>query len=701
MDVMLGIGPRTVVLGIWLFASIAWGVEEPAPVPTEKPVNQKNRKEALERFAAFMDPPTFERAPYYGRVTLSMGVAENTIGSHRLRHLSYNGGLVGPTIRVQPGDLLEIRVENRLPVQVPGGDGTDPHGPHGLHSTNLHPHGLHISPEGESDNTFIRLDPGDSFNYRLKIDWNQPAGTYWYHPHKHGSVAYQLTNGLAGALIVEGGMDQAPELEGVQERVMVFQQFSYRQNPEGLRQVYPQDIYSRRIGSPPPFSGAPDTPREDATAINGVLTPMITMRPGEVQRWRMIHAGVDSSLKLNIEQEDGTKVKLHEIAVDGIPLGKVAPRDVVLMEPGYRSDVLVQIEKPGNYLLYTEVKVEESAKAFNQKAVPRMYVAKIFVDGPPRKMNLPPANAFAAYRPKDIAGKVARERTITFDRAPDSFTIDGAEFDPAVVNHVVQFNTVEDWNLVSERDNHPFHIHVNSFQEFIPGPGGGEWLWRDTLMVPAGETRKVRHEFLDYTGRTVLHCHNLDHEDQGMMQIVKITKDAKGEEARARQVVEARVNAGRPAEPAKIPAWNLLAPDGTRRGSSEVKKQKLLLIFHRGVSCAHCAQQLVKLGRRAEALSKLGIRVVAVSSTTPTPEEAEFATENQIPFPLLADPELSLFEALKLTRNNQPVLHAAFLVDGAGQIQWSKTGEQPPEVGAILEAAEFLKSSAPKSSTKK
>src|SRR5258708_39789220 len=77
--------------------------------------------------------------------------------------------------------------------------------PHELYITNLHTHGLHVSPAGNSDNVFREIPPGASFQYTFTIPPDHPSGTFWYHPHKHGSVAYQMANGMAGALIVEGG----------------------------------------------------------------------------------------------------------------------------------------------------------------------------------------------------------------------------------------------------------------------------------------------------------------------------------------------------------------------------------------------------------------------------------------------------------------------------------------------------------------
>src|SRR5260370_904019 len=84
--------------------------------------------------------------------------------------------------------------------------------------TNLHTHGLHVSPAGNADNIDVCIKPQQEFTFEYTVPADHPSGTFWYHPHRHGSVAYQLSNGLAGALIVEGSRrDGIADLEDVPE----------------------------------------------------------------------------------------------------------------------------------------------------------------------------------------------------------------------------------------------------------------------------------------------------------------------------------------------------------------------------------------------------------------------------------------------------------------------------------------------------
>ena len=143
------------------------------------------------------------------------------IGNCHVRLRTYNGSLVGPTLRVKPGDKITINLINNLPPEEHESDekittitlgnglsyqemeGVVPNEPHGFNTTNFHAHGLHVSPKDLSDNVLRVMQPkeneGDQApEYRIEIEIpeNHPSGTYWYHAHKHGSTALQVSSGM-------------------------------------------------------------------------------------------------------------------------------------------------------------------------------------------------------------------------------------------------------------------------------------------------------------------------------------------------------------------------------------------------------------------------------------------------------------------------------------------------------------------------
>ena len=127
---------------------------------------------------------------------------------------TYNGQLVvGPTLRVKPGEVLDILLDNRLPAETPAEtaaqfeqERSNAHlsvVPASFNTTNLHTHGLHVSPAGNSDNVLLSILPQTKFPYEIKVPASHPPGTFWYHAHAHGSTSIQVGSGMAGALILD------------------------------------------------------------------------------------------------------------------------------------------------------------------------------------------------------------------------------------------------------------------------------------------------------------------------------------------------------------------------------------------------------------------------------------------------------------------------------------------------------------------
>jgi hypothetical protein len=156
-------------------------------------------------------------------VTVSLGVEEheNTIynpgnpgGNYRdtVSLRSYGGCLTGPLIDTRPGTTLRVNLTNDLPANDPScPHGMDPVGQPGCFNTiNMHFHGLHVSPSGNSDNVLLNIAPNTKFNYEVNIPEDHPAGTFWYHAHRHGSTAMQVASGASGVLIIRGTRPYVP-----------------------------------------------------------------------------------------------------------------------------------------------------------------------------------------------------------------------------------------------------------------------------------------------------------------------------------------------------------------------------------------------------------------------------------------------------------------------------------------------------------
>ncbi len=217
---------------------------------------------------------------------------------------------------------------------------------------------------------------------------------------------------------------------------------------------------------------------------------------------------------------------LHSIAFDGIQAARLGDDASIVIAPGQRVDVLVQAGEPGSY---------ELAALPNDQGYPSPtgILAHIVVEGERMAMELPrslPTPPLASIADDELTGT----RVVTFSaRDPENgaaanfqefaFTVDGRLFDPDRVDHRIQLGAVEEWTVVNDHNSdHVFHIHTNPFQ--VTAIGGTllpEPVWRDTVVVPRNGNVTFRSRFLDYPGKTVLHCHMLNHETLGIMQIVE------------------------------------------------------------------------------------------------------------------------------------------------------------------------------------
>jgi FtsP/CotA-like multicopper oxidase with cupredoxin domain len=443
-----------------------------------------------------------------GELTTELRVdyAYADIGGYRLSLRTYEGAIPGPTLRMQPGDVLRVNLINDLPpnrAELPLN--TDL--PHHFNTTNVHVHGLHVSPSGDADNVLRSMEPGQSYDVVIDIPDDHPRGTYWYHPHHHGSADVQISSGMAGALIVEGDFAGVAEIANAVERVLILNEvmFDYLGTIEVYDTIWPE--------AAPRF-----------ISINGQREPIIRLRPGEVQRWRIVQAAHESNLRLALDVH-----MLHPIAYDGIQRSRIEGLESLVIAPGQRADVLVQAGAPGAY----ELRAIANDQGYPS---PTGLLAHVVVEGEPVTMSLPtslPESPFAPIGNDEITGT----RTITFTaiepEVPAAATyqefadlIDGRRFDPDRVDQSIRLGTVEEWTVVNDdTSDHVFHIHTNPFQVMaVNGEPVSETLWRDTVIVPREGSLTFRSRFLDFTGKTVLHCHMMNHEELGMMQLIEFTE---------------------------------------------------------------------------------------------------------------------------------------------------------------------------------
>lgn len=440
------------------------------------------------RGGALTEPEVLRSSGGRLQVTLRASRGLTRVAGRDATTLGYNGGLPGPTLHLQPGDRLQVRLVNDL---------DDP--------TNLHLHGLHVSPSGNGDNVFLTVRPGESFDYDHQLPEDHPPGTYWYHPHHHGLVADQVFGGLYGAIVVG---DPDP-VAAARERVLVVSDLTL----DGSGRVSAPSAMARMAG------------REgELVLVNGQSRPALTAAPGERERWRVVNACTSRYLRLRL---DGQQVQL--LGVDSGRYPQPREVDEVVLAPGNRADLLVTAAEGSSIL---------QALPHDRGGMGGMMAGSTSSDGEPTALAtlevtgatvapLPPVAARSA-RP-DLRGvTVAGRRELTFATGMGGgarTTIDGREFDPGRVDQRVRLGTVEEWTLTNTSPmDHPVHLHVWPLQVVAEGGRPVDGVeWRDVVDVPARGQVTVRVSFDRFPGRTVYHCHVLDHEDRGMMGVLEAT----------------------------------------------------------------------------------------------------------------------------------------------------------------------------------
>jgi len=194
----------------------------------------------------------------------------------------------------------------------------------------------------------------------------------------------------------------------------------------------------------------------------------------------------------------------------------------------------VQAGQPGTYAL--------RAVPYDQGyASPTGPIARLVIEGDPLPMRLPaklPAPLEKLIGDEEITGtRVLRFGETRIDGPTEfwrtfRFTVDGKTFDPDRVDQRVRLGAVEEWTIINDQPNDPedhvFHIHTNDMLlTKVNGEALAEPIWLDTAILPRNGSITFRSRFVDFTGKFMLHCHMMNHEDLGMMQVVEVYADDK------------------------------------------------------------------------------------------------------------------------------------------------------------------------------
>jgi suppressor of ftsI len=433
---------------------------------------------------------------------------------------AYGGRTVPPVIRVVPGGVIKLHYINNLPKKSSEECATGPC----ANMSNLHFHGLHVSPNSPQDDVLTMMSmPGESLDYKVVIPSYAPPGLYWYHTHPHGESARQDLDGMSGAIVVDGIDRYYPELRHMRERVIVLRD----RNIEGSDNAGREQILQRLDVPTAPCGAATEQRPERVFTANGQLRPAIPINPGEQQFWRIVNASPDRYADLQLSGQ-----KLEIVALDGMPLSYHRRHrtkqtvDHVLVSPAGRVEAIVTGPPPGSTSTL-------STRCVNTGPDGDANPAMVIADVGPAKVDTPmqtvPAVAGAAVYQRTSGQQIrklelsAPDYIVTFTEDKNGFYINGQKFSMKSGPMLrAKVGSMQHWRIINAtRELHPFHIHQVHFLAY--GENGAlldspEWL--DTVNVRYDNgTVDLIMDFTDpiIRGMSLFHCHLLSHEDKGMM----------------------------------------------------------------------------------------------------------------------------------------------------------------------------------------
>jgi FtsP/CotA-like multicopper oxidase with cupredoxin domain len=429
---------------------------------------------------------------------------------------------LGPTIRVRKGQKVRIRFSNDIPDE-----------------TIVHWHGLHVPAVMDGHPRYV-IPQGENYIYEFEV--RNRAGTYWYHPHPHGRTGPQVYGGLAGLFIVSDDEERAAGLPSREYDIPLVIQDRTFDNDNQLAYLsgHHMEQMNGFIGDTILVNGQPD-----------FILPVAT----RAYRLRLLNGSNSRIYKL--AWQDGSPLTV--IGTDGGLLEKPVYRRYVMLGPAERVELWADFSRypVGARTALVSLPFDTGMMGGGMRGGGRMGRGMMGGGMMGGGQSLPNGAGFPIFRVnvkrKDKTTLSLPERLSTFERyrAADAvnlkhprtfglfmrhmnWTINGRTFrmEEVATDEKVRMNTLEVWEFINEGGGmgmmgmmnmpHPIHLHGKQFQVLerrgVMNEGYMDEGWKDTVLLMPGERIKILVGFDDYPGLFLYHCHNLEHEDMGMMR---------------------------------------------------------------------------------------------------------------------------------------------------------------------------------------
>ncbi|MDH5530109.1 MAG: multicopper oxidase domain-containing protein [Paracoccaceae bacterium] len=432
-----------------------------------------------------LDPGRIEAGRRVFDLSVAKGRTEFFLG-HETDTIGINSTFLGPVLQAKAGDRLRMNVANRIAEPM-----------------TLHWHGLHL-PASADGGPHQSFGPGETWS--PEFDLLQKAGTFWFHGHQHHQTGAHVWAGMAGILRVEDDEEAAlalPRNYGEDDFILILQD---RRFDATFQMPYALNMHTRMTGL-----------QGDQALVNGQMNPVLETDVPRI-RLRLINASNGSIYWLRFAD----KRTFWQIASDGGLLAAAEPMPELLLAPGERAEVIIELHNGEPAFLQADV--------FGAEAAFSGAIATFdFMEIRPRKAQ-PPAPALPA-RLAEIA-PVPEQTGVTRHLRLDmtgmgmmgDFTINGARYDHSRIDFAVPLGAVETWVIENTTPMlHPMHVHDVQFRILtrngIPVAPQEAGL-KDVVLVDPGQKVELRMAFSDFSDPVLpymYHCHILEHEDAGMM----------------------------------------------------------------------------------------------------------------------------------------------------------------------------------------
>jgi len=443
----------------------------------------------------------------------------------------------GPTLRFKAGDTVKVTLQNDMATC--GATCTHPASGNGYHysqKTNLHTHGLHVSPESGSDDVFSTVEPGTSGTYTYEIPSDHAGGTFWYHAHHHGSTSLHAASGMIGFMIVEDAADEVPSAILNADEVGPLA-IAYMDLPalKSIATDSPGEVWTSDAAS--------DDGGYTGYFVNGKVKPNYDVKLNRWTRIRTVFLATDKDAIISHDgATSGQSCEWYLLAKDGVYVSP-APRALddgkLYLAPGNRADVMMRCTGSlGTVTVSAEAAAKKRRRSLLQgpggggSVAGDLFTITVIADDSAVKTgeNYDDLSQFNPKRPAYLMQTLKDEpaglptpvtKSVTFTQATGGCGVNNEQFvDKDTSLGSVDLGTVQKWT-VNGNEKHPLHIHVNSFQLSGVTDASGYFQdgdWHDVVYRPTGVTIDNYYFMVDrFAGKKVVHCHFLTHEDKGCM----------------------------------------------------------------------------------------------------------------------------------------------------------------------------------------